>query len=135
MCRNRIIKQLFIIRKKMENCSKEKEINEIWKKIERVEQAIWKGNGKKSIQETIINIEAKVDQQTIINDNLNNQLNRLNDNTEKIGTVLSGILRFQDETKGQMKAQLKYASNMRWLIVLFATIVLTLSGWIITLKV
>lgn len=83
----------------MTHCEREKEIDELKKAIY--------GNGQPGLKETVIRIDEN--------------LKSLNTHTEKIGTVLSGLLKFQNEVDGMGKSK----TTIQWLIAislgLFAT--------------
>jgi len=58
-------------------------------------------------------------------------MDSLNKNNEKVSTAISGLLRFQDETTGEIKATQKIKTNQRWLIGFAVASSLTIGGLLI----
>ena len=90
-------------------CEREAEIAEMKATIKRL-IAIIDGDDKPGLKETVTVLSVTVSQ--------------LSENTKDLATALKGILQFQNETVGKIKAEQSYKVSMRWVIGLMVTIII-----------
>ena len=119
------------------SCDKEKEIQEIKKRQDKLQDAIF-GNGAKGLKTEVAELSIQTENLTLV-------IGELKDSNEKVASALSGINKFQVEweSREQERKEIQYKferrdiqrkSNVRWIVSISLTVVLTLIGWIISLK-
>ena len=92
-------------------CNHEGDIAKLSEKVGRMEKALYDNGQKGLISNTI---------------KLNENVINLSQNVQALGTAVSGLTRFRDETKGGIEAKERFKIHTRWLIGVLVTAVLGL---------
>jgi hypothetical protein len=100
----------------MHECERPEEIGEIKASVKRLEKIV-EGNGQPGLRDIVTALNTNVD--------------IMNKNIAYLTTVISGILKFQNETEGESKERDRNKINFRWAMGLAITMFICLIGYII----
>ncbi len=114
----------------MEQCTQEDKINKLERSVVNIEKVLWKGNGKPSIMETLVELHTTMK-------TLTSNQEQTAENSMHLTTAINGLLRFQESVESDKRVREEYGillenqrKKTRWAIGVLVTICLAFVSFI-----